>query len=843
MAEDTNKKDMLEEEKHELEGIDSGTHPVDVVDEVRKSFLDYAMSVIVSRAIPDVRDGFKPVHRRIVYGMHEAGMTPDKPYKKCARIVGDVMGKYHPHGDQAIYSTLVRMAQPFSLRYPLVDGHGNFGSVDGDEAAAMRYTEARMEKLATEMVRDINLNTVDFGGNYDGSEKEPDVLPSRFPNLIVNGSDGIAVGMATYMVPHNLTETINAINLVAKNPDVTPREIMEKAIHGPDFPTGASILGRKGILDYFETGEGSIIVRTKTHFETKGDRTWIVIDELPYKLNKATTIEQIAILVRNKEIDGIVDIRDESNKEGIRVVIELRRDVVPEVVLNNLLKQTRLQTSFKITNLCLVNKVPRILNMKELLVEYLNFQVEIIRRRTEHQLAQAEARDHVVEGLLKAIDNIDEIVTIIKNSDSGEDASQKLIERFNFSEIQTREVLGMTLRRLTGLEKDKLHNEREMLLANIENYRFILSAREHMVDVVLEELEEIKAKYGDKRMTEISDDVADIDNEDLIPVEDVVVMLTNQGYIKRVDPEEFRMIKRGGVGVKGMRTKEEEIVDIILHASTHTDILFFTSKGKVYRKRGYQIPQYRREGKGLPVINLLNIEKEEAVRAIVSTDIYDEDHYLLYVTRNGVTKRTTLAEFARINVSGKIAIDLREDDELMDVKITDGTAIIGIGSSNGKMASFYETDVRAMGRTAAGVRGIRLDEGAYVVGVTTSLEGNLIFALTTKGYGKLTLADEYRLTKRGSKGVITIKESERTGTLAGIRAIKGDEDLFVTTESGMVIRTNFKEISMTSRNTMGVRVIRLRPDDVVSSFAVVEKGIAYEEEEHENEERVEHHEE
>lgn len=843
MAEDTNKKDMLEEEKHELEGIDSGTHPVDVVDEVRKSFLDYAMSVIVSRAIPDVRDGFKPVHRRIVYGMHEAGMTPDKPYKKCARIVGDVMGKYHPHGDQAIYSTLVRMAQPFSLRYPLVDGHGNFGSVDGDEAAAMRYTEARMEKLATEMVRDINLNTVDFGGNYDGSEKEPDVLPSRFPNLIVNGSDGIAVGMATYMVPHNLTETIDAINLVAKNPNVTSREIMEKAMHGPDFPTGASILGRKGILDYFETGEGSIIVRAKTHFETKGDRTWIVIDELPYKLNKATTIEQIAILVRNKEIDGIVDIRDESNKEGIRVVIELRRDVVPEVVLNNLLKQTRLQTSFKITNLCLVDKVPRILNMKELLVEYLNFQVEIIRRRTEHQLAQAEARDHVVEGLLKAIDNIDEIVTVIKNSDSGEDASQKLIERFSFSEIQTREVLSMTLRRLTGLEKDKLHNEREMLLANIEKYRFILSAREHMVDVVLEELEEIKAKYGDERMTEISDDVADIDNEDLIPVEDIVVMLTNQGYIKRVDPEEFRMIKRGGVGVKGMRTKEEEIVDIILHTSTHTDILFFTSKGKVYRKRGYQIPQYRREGKGLPVINLLNIEKEEAVRAIVSTDIYDEDHYLLYVTRNGVTKRTTLAEFARINVSGKIAIDLREDDELMDVKITDGTAIIGIGSSNGKMASFYETDVRAMGRTAAGVRGIRLDEGAYVVGVTTSLEGNLIFALTTKGYGKLTLADEYRLTKRGSKGVITIKESERTGTLAGIRAIKGDEDLFVTTESGMVIRTNFKEISMTSRNTMGVRVIRLRPDDVVSSFAVVEKGIAYEEEEHENEERVEHHEE
>lgn len=835
MVED-NIKDMLEEEeKHELEGIDTGIHPVDVVDEVRKSFLDYAMSVIVSRAIPDVRDGFKPVHRRIVYGMYESGMTPDKPFKKSARIVGDVMGKYHPHGDQAIYSTLVRMAQPFSLRYPLVDGHGNFGSIDGDEAAAMRYTEARMEKLAKEMVRDINLNTVDFGGNYDGSEKEPEVLPSRFPNLIVNGSDGIAVGMATYMVPHNLSETIDAINLVAKNPDVTPREIFENGMLGPDFPTGASILGRKGILDYFETGEGSIIVRAKTHFETKGDRTWIVIDEMPYKLNKATTIEAIALLVRNKEIDGITDIRDESNKEGIRVVIELRRDVVPEVVLNNLLKQTRLQTSYKITNLCLVNKAPRILNMKELIVEYLNFQVEIIRRRTEHQLSQAEARDHIVEGLLKATDNIDEIVSIIKNSESGEEASQKLMERFLFSEIQTREVLGMTLRRLTGLEIDKLNKEREQLLANIERYRLILSARDHMVDVVLEELEEIKAKYGDERRTEISDDLADIDNEDLIPVEDIVVMLTNQGYIKRVDPEEFRTIKRGGVGVKGMRTKEEEIIDIILHTNTHTDVLFFTSKGKVYRKRGYQIPQYRREGKGLPVINLLNIEKEEAVRAIVSTDTYGEDHYLLYVTRNGVTKRTTLAEFSRINVSGKIAIDLREGDELMDVKITDGTAIIGIGSSNGKMASFYETDVRAMGRTAAGVRGIKLDEGAYVVGVTTSLEGALIFALTTKGYGKLTPANDYRLTKRGSKGVITIKESERTGTLAGIRAIKGDEDLFVTTASGMVVRTNFKEISTTSRNTMGVRVIRLRPDDVVSSFAVVEKGIAFDEDDHEGE--------
>lgn len=825
MAEDIKKDVIIDDEKHELEGIDSGIHPVDVVEEVKKSFLDYAMSVIVSRAIPDVRDGFKPVHRRIVYGMNETGMTPDKPHKKSARIVGDVMGKYHPHGDQAIYSTLVRMAQPFSLRYTLVDGHGNFGSIDGDEAAAMRYTEARMSKLALEMVRDINLNTIDFVDNYDGSEKEPEVLPSRFPNLIVNGSDGIAVGMATYMVPHNLTETINAIKMVAENPEVTPREIMEKAMFGPDFPTGATILGRKGILDAFETGEGSIIVRAKSHFETRHDKTWIVITELPYKLNKASTIEQIAILVRNKEIDGIMDIRDESNKEGIRVVIELRRDVVPEVVLNNLLKQTRLQTSYKITNLCLVNKAPRILNMKELLQEYLNFQVEIIRRRTTHQLAQAEARDHVVEGLLRAIDNIDEIIAIIKASESGEDAAQKLSARFAFSDIQTREVLGMTLRRLTGLEKDKLIKERDSLLVAIERYRFILAARSHIVDVVISELEEIKEKYGDERKTEISDDLADIDNEDLIPVEDIVVILTKQGYVKRVDPEEFRMIKRGGVGVKGMKTKEEDIVEIILHTNTHTDILFFTDKGKVYRKRGYQLPAFRREGKGLPIINLLGFDKEESVRAIVSVAEYDSEHFLLYVTKKGVTKRTSLNEFARINQSGKIAIDLREDDELIDVKVTDGTAQIGIGASNGKMVRFNETDIRAMGRNAAGVRGINLEEGEFVVGVTTSLEGDLIFVLSTKGYGKLTKAESYRLTKRGSKGVITIKESDKTGTLAGIRAIKGDEDLFITTNSGMIVRTNFTDISETGRNTLGVRVIRLKTDDVVSSFAVVEKGV------------------
>ncbi len=828
MSED-NKKDLINEEEttedtHEFEGIQTGVHDIDVVEEVKRSFLDYAMSVIVARAIPDVRDGFKPVHRRIVYGMSEAGMTPDKPHKKSARIVGDVMGKYHPHGDAAIYSTLVRMAQPFSLRYTLVDGHGNFGSVDGDEAAAMRYTEARMTRLSTEMVRDINLNTIDFVDNYDGSEKEPAVLPARFPNLIVNGSSGIAVGMATNMLPHNLNETIDALNLIAKEPDVTPREIMERVMPGPDFPTGATILGRKGILAAFETGEGNVVVRAKTHFEERRDRTWLVIDELPYQVNKARLIEQIAGLVRDKAIEGISDIRDESNKEGIRVVIEIKRDHVPEIVLNNLLKQTRMQTSYGIINLCLVDNAPKILNMKELLVHYLNFQVEIIRRRTEHQLAVAKARDHVVEGLLRAIDNIDEIVNIIKTSESTEVATNRLMERFAFSEIQTREVLSMTLRRLTGLEKGKLEKEREDLKVSIEKYETILSSRDNMVEVVLSELAEIRAKYGDERKTDISDDYGDIDNEDLIPQEDIVVLLTSEGYVKRVSPDDFRMIRRGGVGVKGMKTKESDVVDLIVHTNTHTDILFFTDKGKVYRKRGYQIPSHRRDARGTPIINLISIEREEKVRSILSLNEYDEEHFLFYVTRNGVVKRTALTHFERINQNGKIAIDLREGDSLVDVKVTDGTAFIGIGATNGKMVRFDENDVRSMGRTAAGVRGIWLDEGDHVVGVATSLEGNMIFALTTKGYGKISDAQSYRLTKRGSKGVITVKANEKNGVLAGICAIQGDEDLFVTTNSGMVIRTSLAQINETGRNTMGVRVIRLRERDVVASFAVVERS-------------------
>ncbi|HKL84284.1 MAG TPA: DNA gyrase subunit A [Bacilli bacterium] len=825
MIDDENK--VIDEEiQPELKsGIEAGVHDVEVAHEVRSAFLDYAMSVIVSRAIPDVRDGFKPVHRRIVFGMNETGMTPDKPHKKSARIVGDVMGKYHPHGDSAIYSTLVRLAQPFSMRYTLVDGHGNFGSVDGDEAAAMRYTEARMTKLALEIVRDINQDTVDFVDNYDGSEKEPEVLPSRFPNLLVNGSSGIAVGMATNMPPHNLTETINAIKLIAVNPDITPKEIMEQALFGPDFPTGAMILGKKGILDAYETGRGSVIIRSKAHFEELSNgKTRIIIDEIPYQVNKARLIESIADLVRNKIVDGITDIRDESNKEGIRVVIELRRDVIPEVILNNLYKQTQLQTSFGIINLCLVDKAPQVLNIKQLLGHYLNFQVDIIRRRTQHQLAVAEARDHIVIGLIKANENIDEIVQIIKASANTEEATSRLIERFGFTEIQTKEVLSMTLRRLTGLEKEKLLQEREQLEINIAKYRLILSSRENMVDVVLTELDEIKNKFGDERRTEISNQEANIDDESLIPEEEIIVSITKKGYVKRMSPDEFRTQKRGGKGVKGMKTNEDDLVDTLVHTKTHTDILFFTNSGKVYRIRGHQIPEQQRTGKGMPIVNLLNLDKEETVRAILSVDHYDAGTFLFYVTRLGVVKRTSLEEFSRINQNGKIAINLRDGDQLIDVKVTNGEALIGIAASNGKMVKFNEDDVRSMGRTAAGVKGINLDEGDFVVGVTTSLEGELILALTSRGYGKMSAAEDYRLTKRGSKGVATIKASEKVGSLVGIRAVKGDEDLFLITEAGTVIRISLEQVSVLGRNTQGVKVINLKKNETLSSFAVVEHG-------------------
>jgi len=810
-------------ENTELEsGIVPGLRDVDISKEVRGSFLDYSMSVIVSRAIPDIRDGLKPVHRRIIYGMNESGMQPDKPYKKCARIVGDVMGKYHPHGDAAIYSTLVRLAQSFSMRYTLVDGHGNFGSVDGDEAAAMRYTEARMTKLAMEMVRDINDDTVMFVDNYDGTEREPNVLPSRFPNLLVNGSAGIAVGMATNIPPHNLGETIDAAIAVARNPLLTPLEIMMNYLPGPDFPTGGTILRRTGIKDAYETGAGSISLRSKALIEESDNgKKRIIIYEIPYQVNKARMIESIANLVKDKIIEGITDVRDESNKEGIRVVIEVRRDTVPEVILNQLFKNTQLQVSYGIIMLCLVDGAPKILPINEILLGYINHQVVVIERRTKYRLAKDEARDHVVLGLLTAIENIDEIVEIIKKAATPEEASQKLGERFNLTEVQTQAILAMTLRRLTGLEKQKLEAERVQLENNISKYRDILSSREKVIDVVVEELLEIKNRFGDERRTDISDEDAEIEDESLIPEEEIVIALTANNYVKRMTTDTFRTQNRGGRGVKGMNTNDNDIVSIIVHTKTHTDVLFFSNLGKVYRKRGHRIPESGRVSKGTPIQNLiLNLEKDERIMSIISLDAYSEEHYLFFVTVNGVVKRTQLSEFSSIRQNGKIAISLKEGDALLDVKCTDGNALIGLASSNGKMVKFNETDVRPMGRTAAGVKGMST-AGAQVVSATTSLEGELILAITQRGYGKMSPAESYRLTKRGAKGVLTINTTDKNGRLVALRAVNGDEDLMIVTAGGTIIRIPLEQVKVAGRNTQGVRVIKLEGRQKVSSIAIV----------------------
>lgn len=818
--------EFTEEDEKALEDIEEGIVPemrdVKITETVKSSFLEYAMSVIVSRAIPDVRDGLKPVHRRIIYGMNELGIGPTKPFKKSARIVGDVMGKYHPHGDSAIYGSLVRLAQPFNMRYTLVDGHGNFGSIDGDEAAAMRYTEARMSKIAMEMVRDIDQDTVDFMDNYDGQEKEPTVLPSRFPNLIVNGSNGIAVGMATNMPPHNLVETINAIQAIAENPDITPVELMTTCIYGPDFPTGGIILGRSGIRKAYETGQGSIVVRSKAEIiEHENGKKRIVISEIPYGVNKALTIEHIAHLVKDKVIEGITDIRDESNKEGIRVVIELRRDAIAEVILNKLYKLTALQSSFGIINLCLVNGEPKILPITDLLKNYLDFQVEVIGRRTRTLLKKAEARDHILQGLKIAIDNIDEVVDIIKQASSTEVAKNNLISRFGITDIQAKEILDMRLSKLTGLEKTKIEDEITRLNAQIEEYKVILSDRKNELKVVIDELEEIKNKFGDERRTYISNEISNIDDEDLIPEEEIIITLTKNGYIKRVATDTFRTQNRGGRGVKGMQTHEDDVVDILVHANTHTDLLFFTSYGKVYRMRGYQVPVFSRSSKGLPVVNLLNLEKDEFVRSIISVDEYKEGDYLFFATEQGVVKRTSIKEYESIRQNGKIAISLREGDHLLDVKMTNGNAIIGIASSLGKMVNFNENAVRPMGRTASGVRGMNIDEG-IAVGMVTSLEGEYILAITDKGYGKMTHYSDYRLTSRGTKGVITIHATDKVGNLVTIRAVDGNEDLMVITKAGIIIRIPLDQVKVAGRNTQGVRIIRLDENQTVSSVAVVE---------------------
>ena len=825
-------------------GIVAGTTDVDTVGLVRESFLDYAMSVIVSRAIPDVRDGLKPVHRRIVYSMSETGNTPDKPFKKCARIVGDVMGKYHPHGDAAIYGALARLAQPFSMRYMLVEGHGNFGSIDGDEPAAYRYTEARMAKMALEMVRAIDCNVVDFMDNYDGVDQEPTVLPSRFPNLLVNGSSGIAVGMATNIPPHNLGEVIDGVIALSKNPEITTEELMEY-VKGPDFPTGGLILGRSGIRDAYETGSGSIAVRSKCRIEERGDHGLkrIVVDEIPYGVNKATMIEDMACLVRDKVIDGITDIRDESNKDGIRVVIEVRRDAIPEVLLNQLFKLTKLQVSFGIINLCLVDNAPKVCSLKTMLQEYLDFQVQVVARRTQFLLDKDMARDHIVIGLIKCHDNIDEVVDIIKDSKSREEATARLMKQFDFSELQVQAILAMNLGRLTGIETEKLEAERVQLEKNIEEYKRILSSRENETEIVVNELLEIKEKFGDDRRTEITNSDASIDDEDLIPQEDIVITLSRGGYVKRLSADTFRTQNRGGRGVRGATLNENDVVELMIYTKTHTDLLFFTDLGKVYRIRGYQVPEYQRTGKGVPVINLINIEKGESVKSIIAVNEYRDDRYLMFFTTEGIVKRTPLKEYESIRQNGKIAISLREGDNLLNVKQVSEKIelpefadeegnytqdlLVGIAASNGKMVNFPVNEVRPMGRSASGVKGIELGEGAKVVGCTASYEGDHILVVTDKGYGKMTkvIDDDgeptYRITKRGTRGVSTLKATEKVGNLVAVRAVNIEDDLMVITNAGIVIRTPLAQVRVASRNTQGVKIMNLEGRQRVSSIAIV----------------------
>ena len=830
-----NEVEETEEENEQQEdtieaGIVAGLKDVNTIDIVKESFLDYAMSVIVSRAIPDARDGLKPVHRRIIYGMNESGITPDKPHVKSARIVGDVMGKYHPHGDSAIYLSLARFAQDWNMRHCLVDGHGNFGSIDGDEPAAMRYTESRMTRIALEMVRDINCETVDFVDNYDGSEQEPSVLPSRFPNLLVNGSSGIAVGMATNIPPHNLGEVIDGVVAIARNPEITNVELMQY-VKGPDFPTGALILGRGGIKDAYETGTGSVALRARCHIEERGEHGLkrIVVDEIPYGLNKATLVESIATLARDKVVDGITEVRDETNKKGIRIVIEVRRDIIPEVLLNQLFKNTSLQTSYGIIMLCLIDGAPKIAPLNVLLQTYLDFQVEVIERRTKFLLRKDEDRHHIVTGLIKCHDNIDEIVDIIKGSKTPEDATVELMNRYGFSEIQVQAILAMTLRRLTGIEEDKLEAEKAQLEANIKEYNHILSSRENEIEVVIKELLEIKEKYADERRTEITNDAASIDDEDLIPQENIVVAITRGGYVKRLTSDSFKAQHRGGRGVRGMSTNENDIVESMVYTKTHTDLLFFTDFGKVYRIRGYMIPEFSKASKGVPVINLINIEKGENVKSIIACDEYSEGRYLLFVTKQGVVKKTPIEEYESIRQNGKIAITLREGDTLFSVKEISDDTIVGIAANNSKMVNFKatNTEVRPMGRTASGVKGIDLAEGEYVVGVTTSEEGDHILAMTSKGFGKLTPVIDadgdltYRITKRGAKGVTTLKATEKVGDLIAVRAINLEDDLMCITNAGIVIRTPLNQIRICGRNTSGVKVMNLEGRQKIVSIAIV----------------------
>lgn len=806
------------EENKEFDRVKSRS----ISDEMKKSFVSYAMSVIVSRALPDVRDGLKPVHRRILYAMNDLGMTSDKPYKKSARIVGDVIGKYHPHGDSAVYESMVRMSQDFSYRYMLVDGHGNFGSIDGDGAAAMRYTEARMSKISMEMMRDINKETVDFQPNYDGEETEPSVLPSRFPNVLVNGGTGIAVGMATNIPPHNLGEVIDATIALIDNPEITIKELMDEYIFGPDFPTGAYLLGRSGIKSAFETGRGSVVMRAKVDItELPNGKPVLTISEIPYQVNKANLVEKIASLVRDKEIEGITDLRDESNRVGIKIVIELRREIQPEVVLNQLYRLTAMQSTFGVNMLALVDNRPKLLNLLEILGYYRDHQIEIITRRTRFELRKAEERAHILEGMIIALDNIDEVMTIIRSSNDDAEASSRLNERFGLTAIQSKAILDMQFRRLTGLQREKLDAEYAELTLTIEDLKDILANHSRVLDIIKTDLEEIKTKFGDPRRSEVIEADIDMLDEDLIPEEDIVISMTMNGYIKRTTIDSFNVQNRGGKGVKGMATYDEDEIDQFLALSTHDYLLVFTNKGKVYRMRGFNVPAASRTAKGIPVVNLLSLDEGEEVRTLVKVPRDDEDSkYAFFVTRQGIVKRVAVSEFESIRQNGKIAITLREDDELVAVKMTDGSNEIIIGGDNGKAVRFDENEVRPMGRTASGVRGFDVD-GGIVVGVATDREGKYILAITEKGYGKRTELDEYRLTKRGAKGVKTVNITEKNGNLVSLRAVEGDEELLVISSDGTVIRTEVANIGIYGRSTIGVRIINVGENDAVASVAVL----------------------
>ncbi|COC87140.1 DNA gyrase subunit A [Streptococcus pseudopneumoniae] len=796
---------------------------VNLTKEMKASFIDYAMSVIVARALPDVRDGLKPVHRRILYGMNELGVTPDKPHKKSARITGDVMGKYHPHGDSSIYEAMVRMAQWWSYRYMLVDGHGNFGSMDGDSAAAQRYTEARMSKIALEMLRDINKNTVDFVDNYDANEREPLVLPARFPNLLVNGATGIAVGMATNIPPHNLGETIDAVKLVMDNPEVTTKDLME-VLPGPDFPTGALVMGKSGIHKAYETGKGSIVLRSRTEIEeTKTGRERIVVTEFPYMVNKTKVHEHIVRLVQEKRIEGITAVRDESNREGVRFVIEVKRDASANVILNNLFKMTQMQTNFGFNMLAIQNGIPKILSLRQILDAYIEHQKEVVVRRTRFDKEKAEARAHILEGLLIALDHIDEVIRIIRASETDAEAQAELMSKFKLSERQSQAILDMRLRRLTGLERDKIQSEYDDLLALIADLADILAKPERVSQIIKDELDEVKRKFSDKRRTELMvGQVLSLEDEDLIEESDVLITLSNKGYIKRLDQAEFTAQKRGGRGVQGTGVKDDDFVRELVSTSTHDHLLFFTNKGRVYRLKGYEIPEYGRTAKGLPVVNLLKLDEDENIQTVINVESdRSDDAYLFFTTRHGIVKRTSVKEFANIRQNGLKALNLKDEDELINVLLAEGDMDIIIGTKFGYAVRFNQSAVRGMSRIATGVKGVNLREGDTVVGASLITDQDEVLIITEKGYGKRTVATEYPTKGRGGKGMQTAKITEKNGLLAGLMTVQGDEDLMIITDTGVMIRTNLANISQTGRATMGVKVMRLDQDAQIVTFTTV----------------------